>query len=118
MNFQVYQINGRKHPEQCSRAMMYSISNSLYNKEAAKRDLEAGVYEKVARVHAQNLEQVFEFTNLCGEYPEYEERIERLAPMHSLSVGDIVVAPDSSVHIVASFGFDMIADYHQTLCAH
>ena len=34
-----------------------------------------------------------------------EENIERLHPMYSTSVGDIVVDPEGNKHVVASFGF-------------
>ena len=37
-----------------------------------------------------------------------EELIERFAPMHSLSVGDIVEGTDGVKHVVADFGFKKV----------
>lgn len=43
-------------------------------------------YVHVSNIDAANLEQVFHIGNMGPE-----ERIERLAPMHSISIGDIVL---------------------------
>ena len=37
-----------------------------------------------------------------------EENIERLHPMYSTSVGDIVVDPEGNKHVVASLGFQEV----------
>jgi hypothetical protein len=37
-----------------------------------------------------------------------EDRIERLAQMSSVSVGDLIVAENGERHVVASFGFKEI----------
>ena len=59
----------------------------------------AGHYTEVAKIVAVDLEGVFEIGN-CGP----ETSIARTAPMHSVSVGDIVEGPDG-LHVVASIGF-------------
>ena len=59
----------------------------------------AGHYTEAAKLVATDLEGVFEIGN-CGP----ETSIARTAPMHSVSVGDIVEGPDG-LHVVASFGF-------------
>lgn len=46
-------------------------------------------YQNVAMIDAPNLEAVFHVGNVGPE-----ERITRLAPMHSISVGDIVLGSD------------------------
>ena len=59
----------------------------------------AGHYTEAAKLVAVDLEDVFEIGN-CGP----ETSIARTAPMHSVSVGDIVEGPDG-LHVVASVGF-------------
>ena len=59
------------------------------------------MYKPVAKIKAENLEQVFHIGNMGPE-----EKIERLDQMHSVSVGDLVFDPDTgSYHYVDSFGF-------------
>jgi hypothetical protein len=66
---------------------------------AAARDL----YEKVAVIEADSFDGVFEVGNIGPE-----QNIERLAPMHSISVGDIILADSGEVVYVAPFGFNPI----------
>jgi hypothetical protein len=66
---------------------------------AAARDL----YEKVAVIEADSLNDVFEIGNIGPE-----KSIERFAPMHSLSVGDIILADSGEVVYVAPYGFNSI----------
>jgi len=60
-------------------------------------------YQIVAEIEATDLEDVFEIGNMGPE-----SAITRLAPMHSLSVGDIVVTPEGKEYFVASFGFEEV----------
>jgi hypothetical protein len=62
-----------------------------------------GYFEHVSNITANSLEGVFEVGNIGPE-----ENIERLAPMHSVSVGDVVEDMDGKRHVVASFGFEEI----------
>jgi len=62
------------------------------------------LYKTVAFIDAQDLEQVFEIGNIGPEY-----KIERISPMHSLSVGDIIVDEDGVHRYVDSFGFKVLA---------
>jgi len=62
-----------------------------------------GYFEHVSNITANSLEGVFEVGNIGPE-----ENIERLAPMHSVSVGDVVEDMDGKLHVVASFGFEEI----------
>ena len=58
------------------------------------------MYEKVAVIEADDLEGVYRASNL-GE----EDRIERLARMHSVSVGDLIETEDGKFFYVDTFGF-------------
>ena len=62
-----------------------------------------GYYTHVSNITADSLEGVFHVGNMGPE-----ELIERLAPMHSLSVGDIVEGADGVKHVVADFGFKKV----------
>ena len=62
-----------------------------------------GYYTHVSNITALNLEGVFHVGNMGPE-----ELIERLAPMHSLSVGDIVENTDGEKQVVADFGFKKV----------
>ncbi len=62
-----------------------------------------GYYTHVSNITALDLEGVFHVGNMGPE-----ELIERLAPMHSLSVGDIVEGADGVKHVVADFGFKKV----------
>ena len=61
---------------------------------------ENGYFTHVSNIEAPTLEGVFHVGNMGPE-----EAIERLAPMYSTSVGDIVIDPDGKKYVVASFGF-------------
>ena len=67
----------------------------------AKEAFDKGYYTHVSNITTEKgLEGVFEVGNIGPE-----ENIERLHPMYSTSVGDIVVDPEGNKHVVASFGF-------------
>lgn len=58
-------------------------------------------FREVAHVKAAGLEDVFRIMNLW----ESEEPVTRLAPLHSLSVGDVLFDPEGKAHVCAPFGF-------------
>ena len=60
-------------------------------------------YDHVADIEAMTLNEVFHFGNVGPE-----EKITRHAPMHSLSVGDIIADQDDNRWIVKSVGFEQI----------
>ena len=60
----------------------------------------AYLYSHVSNIEAGSLEGVFHIGNMGPE-----ENIERLAPMYSVSVGDIVVDEAGIASVVDSFGF-------------
>lgn len=56
-----------------------------------------------AGAHTDDLEEAFRIGNVGPEC-----QIVRHAPMHSVSVGDVLILEDGSAHIVASFGFNPV----------
>lgn len=61
-------------------------------------------YDIVAKIEANNLDQVFDIGNIGPE-----KAIERLKPMHSISVGDVIMEDDTGdLFYVANFGFTKI----------
>jgi hypothetical protein len=68
-----------------------------------KFGLDNNFYEHVCNIEADSLDEVFEVGNIGPE-----EKIYRLRPMHSISVGDLIVDPTGNMYVVASFGFDKV----------
>ena len=66
----------------------------------AKDAFNRGYYTHVSNITADTLEGVFHVGNMGPE-----ENIERLAPMYSCSVGDIVEDETGHQSVVAAFGF-------------
>lgn len=100
--YTVFQINlsDEQYDVNAVREMyLDTIMNPTDNAIAAARDL----YEKVAVIEADSFDGVFQVGNIGPE-----QNIERLAPMHSLSVGDIILADSGEVVYVASYGFNPI----------
>ena len=60
-------------------------------------------YDLVAEIEAASLDQVFDIGNIGPE-----SAITRRAPMHSVSVGDIIMNEQGDMHLVASMGFTKI----------
>ena len=87
-------------------AFMYGMLPRC-NRETVEGWLKTGLYEHVATVEADHVEQVFVIMNRWAD--EDEARVERHRLLHSLSVRDVVVLPDGSRSVVASFGFDELA---------
>jgi len=64
-------------------------------------------FEFVAIIKAHSLDHVFLISN--SPSGEFETLIERVQPMHSLSVGDIVHNLDTDeTHVVANYGWSKI----------
>jgi len=60
-------------------------------------------YEHVANLDASDLNEAFQIGNIGPE-----EAYTRFKPMHSVSVGDILVDDEGTVSIVAGTGFDKL----------
>lgn len=100
--YTVFQINlsDEQHDIHAIRELYLDTIMSPTDKAiAAARDL----YEKVAVIEADSFDGVFEIGNIGPE-----QNIERLAPMHSVSVGDIILADSGEVVYVAPYGFNRI----------
>lgn len=69
-------------------------------------------YRVVAQFNVDTLDQVFEASNLG-----YEDVIERIEPMHSVSVGDVIVDDHEGTWVVAPTGFDMLGKLSDILTA-
>ena len=74
--------------------------------EAVKEALDAGDYEKVADVSTDDLETSFMMMNRWSEVDE--KCVRRLAPLHSMSVGDIVIDNKGKRSFVAGVGFEEV----------
>ena len=61
---------------------------------------DAGYYTHVANITAEDYNDCFEVGNIGPD-----ENIERLGRMSSLSVGDVIVAEDGTVAVIAPIGF-------------
>ena len=70
----------------------------------AKEAFDKGYYTHVSNITTdKGLEGVFEVGNIGPE-----ENIERFAPMHSVSVADIIVDEEGNKNVVASLGFEEV----------
>lgn len=61
------------------------------------------MYTEVAVIDARNLEDVFNIGNIGPE-----DCIQRIKPMHSISVGDVVINELGIASVVASMGFTRV----------
>ena len=68
--------------------------------EAINNDL----YTKVCIIDADDLDTVFNIGNVGPEH-----KIERVSKMHSISIGDVIIASDGSRNVVSNFGFQEVA---------
>jgi hypothetical protein len=98
--FTVYQINlsddeFNAHRETYLNTTYRPTEESIL----AARDL----YKPVANIWAESLGLVFDIGNIGPE-----KYIERLAPMHSVSVGDVIVDESGRAHFVAPVGFEPV----------
>jgi hypothetical protein len=61
------------------------------------------LYTKVAEIDALSLDHVFEIGNIGPE-----KNIQRLKPMHSVSVGDVIVDNVGNAFFVDNYGFGTV----------
>ena len=69
-------------------------------KSIAQEAFGKGFYTHVSNITASSLDEVFEYGNIGPE-----ENIQRLSPMYSVSVGDVIEDESGVKNVVASFGF-------------
>lgn len=100
MKYQIYQINLTEKDELNERKLnVYRDISFRPTSELIATHF--NYFNKVAIIDANDLDDAFAISNLGEE----EELIERLAPMHSLSVGDVLIDEDNNASYVATFGF-------------
>lgn len=63
-----------------------------------------GFYEPTMVVDANDLEELFELTNLWAQ----PSRVDRIVPSHSTSVGDIAVTDEGKVFFCDNFGWQEV----------
>ena len=99
MSVKVYQINDDQTLE-----AMYPAVPMMYG--FGKFDVLANLdkYELVAELDCDDLDDAFEIGNIGPE-----ELYTRFAPMHSVSVGDILELDCGTKYVVANCGFDKVA---------
>lgn len=99
------EVNALGHEEAAVKFPEYrAYMDTMFRGSKGYKAEYASFYAPVCVIEADNLNRVFDIGNIGPE-----ERIERLAPMHSISVGDIIEDEAGVRHIVDSFGFKEIA---------
>ena len=94
-------INAEGHDAVHKQSLKLDMGLKKHDTGAVAGDaFSRGYYTHVSNITSTNLEGVFAVGNMGPE-----ECIERLAPMYSVSVGDIVEDPEGVKHVVANFGF-------------
>lgn len=98
MKYTVYQIN-LSDEQNDNREIREMYLDTTFRPVADKIVAARSLYEKVCMIEAVDLEHVFEIGNISPE------EIDRFKPMHSISVGDVVVDEFGVANFVDSFGF-------------
>ncbi len=113
--FKVYQIQltnaeinliNRGGETEKTKAFMDRSFESTFKAENFK------FYTHVANVDVDGFEQAFRAMNLW-EDDENFDRVERLGPCSSMSVGDIVADHNGDLYRCASFGFTRLENYQR-----
>ena len=103
---EVKKVNAEGHDSVPKQVRRLNLTMAYNKTEAEKRQMVfeawcAEDFDHVANVTGNSLEDVFCATNA----PNMERFVERLAPMHSLSVGDLVQDSNGKLHLCDSVGF-------------
>ena len=97
MKFQVLQIRkDRRTEELAMNARVLGEVDPVFFLSA---------YDIVAEIEATDLDEVFEIGNIGPE-----EKITRIAPMHSVSVGDIIRDDRGRCFVVSPIGFTRLGE--------
>jgi hypothetical protein len=112
MKYEVFQIRlsdaCRDAIEICNRTGSPERAAELYPEYRAHMNASLGKYQDgdfryyslVSTIEATSLQEVFDIGNIGPE-----SAIERHRPMHSISVGDIILDSEQRFHLVAPIGF-------------
>ena len=102
---EVDKINSEGHDSVHKQTLKLDMSLRKNDTGAiAKEAFDLGYYTHVSNITADDLNGVFHTGNMGPE-----ENIERLAPMYSCSVGDIIEDEEGNKQVVANFGFAEVA---------
>ena len=114
MKYEIHQIklteaetdrinNGESFPKWTAyqKATICTHRNIDEAREQTNKSLENNFYTHVANITANSLDHVFEISNLQQE----EDKVERLQPMRSVSVGDLITDENGVSSIVLGWGF-------------
>ena len=97
-------VNAEGHDSVPKQVTKLDMSFSENTGALAKKAMNNNWYTHVSNITATNIEDVFKVGNMGPE-----ENIERLAPMYSVSVGDVVEDETGSQFVCASFGWKEVA---------
>lgn len=103
MKFTVFQIN-LSDTEYENNAIRELYLDTIMSPDQNAIENAKALYKPVAEIDAVDFNDVFEIGNLGPE-----EKITRKAPMHSVSVGDVIVREDGMTKYVAPIGFGSVA---------
>ena len=103
MKYQIYQIQLSKKDEK-NEALLEAYRSTSFKPTEENISTNFNYFKKVAIIDAEDLEDAFTISNVGEE----EHLIERLAPMHSLSVGDVFIDEDNKAFYVNTFGFNAV----------
>ena len=100
--FSIFQVNSSEH-----RDAAITLMNGFGDiAKTASEMFEKDIYDLAAFIHADNLDQVFEYGNIGGP----EGSIKPMGRMRSVSVGDLIwCTEDKKMHIVSRLGFEEVA---------
>lgn len=102
---EVDKVNAEGHnsvPKHLTKLDMSFAKNDVGS--LAKKAMDNNWYTHVSNITADGLEKVFEIGNIGPE-----ENIERLAPMYSVSVSDVVENENGEQFVCASIGWQEVA---------
>ena len=105
-NAEVEKVNAEGHDSVPKQMRRLDLTMAYNKTDAQKKEMVfeawcAEDFDHVANVTVNSLEDVFCATNA----PNMEKFVERLAPMHSLSVGDVVQDETGRLHLCDNVGF-------------
>lgn len=103
MKFTVYQINLSDEQED-NRDIREMYLDTIMQPTVDAIIKAREYYKPVADIITEDFDGVFEIGNIGPE-----KQIIRKAPMHSVSVGDVIVREDGVTKFVAPFGFTSVA---------
>jgi hypothetical protein len=101
--FTVYQIN-LTDEEYENRDLREMYLNTIMDPTPDAIQKASNLYCTVAEIDALNFEHVFEIGNIGPE-----QNIKRLKPMHSVSVGDVILDSEGNARYVDDFGFGSVS---------